>query len=62
MVPGEFLVPYVVANAAALVILSLALWKPAVGRWCAVAVFVWAAVTNARVALLTPGAYLDTRC
>jgi hypothetical protein len=59
VVPSEFLVPYVIANTAALVILSLALWKPAVGRWCAVAVFLWAALTNARVALQTPGAYLE---
>ena len=59
VIPGEFLVPYVVADAAALVILSLALWKPAIGRWCAVAVFLWAAVTNARVALQTPGAYVE---
>jgi hypothetical protein len=57
--PSQFLAPYLIANGAAVVILTLAIWKPRIGRACVVAVFVWAAITNARVAVQNPAAYVE---
>jgi hypothetical protein len=59
MVPREFLVIYLAANAAAIAILAAALLRPRAGRWLAVLVFAWAAVTNARFAATTPEVYLE---
>lgn len=59
MVPREFLAPYLVSNLIALVMLGLAWRRPRVARWLMVAVFAWAAGTNARFALVSPEVYLE---
>ena len=59
MIPHEFLVPYLVSNGVALGVLAVAFWRPRIARWAGVAVFGWAAVTNAWIALLHPSLYLD---
>jgi hypothetical protein len=58
MVPREFLVPYLVANALGLAVLGLAFWRPRVVRWFWVGVFVWAAAVNTVTAVRTPWEYL----
>ena len=59
MIPQEYLVPYLSANAFALAVLALAFWRRAAARWVGVAVFAWAAVTNTYIALTNPAAYVD---
>lgn len=58
MIPHEYLVMYLGANAVALGILGLACWRPRWARWLWVAIFVWAAVVNTRTVLGTPYVYL----
>jgi hypothetical protein len=55
----EYLVPYVISNIAAAVMLVLAFRTPRVARGLAVALFAWAAFTNARIALSNPEVYLE---
>jgi uncharacterized membrane protein YwaF len=59
MVPRDYLALYLAANAFALGTLALAFWRRDVARWVVVAVFGWAAVTNAMTALEQPELYLD---
>ncbi len=59
MIPQEHFVPYAIANAFGLAALALAFWRRDVGRWLGVAVFSWAAVTNAVIGLTNPAAYVD---
>lgn len=59
MIPREFLAQYLVANAIALAILGAAFWRRDVARWAVVAVFGWAAVTNATTAIQRPELYLE---
>jgi len=59
MIPHDYLVPYVVANSFALVVLALAFWRPTVALWMVVSVFVWAAATNTYIALTHPAVYVD---
>ncbi|MEZ5319043.1 MAG: hypothetical protein R2752_16700 [Vicinamibacterales bacterium] len=59
MVPREFLVPYLAANVVAIGALIVAFRRPGLARWAGAAVFLWASITNTRVALTTPAAYLD---
>jgi hypothetical protein len=58
-IPREFLGIYLAANAAALGVLMLAIWRPRAARWLSALLFAWAAVTNTQVAVSTPAAYLD---
>jgi hypothetical protein len=59
MVPAEFLTPYLAANAIGLLALGVAVWRPRIAWWFGVFVFVWAACTNAYVALTQPAAYVE---
>jgi hypothetical protein len=60
MVPREFLVPFLISNIVAVVFLVAAWRWPRPTRWAAALVFLWAAVTNARIALATPEVYLES--
>ena len=57
MIPREYLIPYVVSNASALILLGIAFRKPKWARWAVVALFAGAAWTNASVAIRDPAAY-----
>lgn len=59
MIPRAYLVPYLVSNAAALAVLAVAFWRARIARWLGAAVFLWAAATNTRMALVQPAVYLD---
>ena len=59
MIPQEFLMAYLGANAFALAVLALSFWRRDVARWIGAGVFAWAAVTNAAVASSSPAVYLD---
>ena len=55
----EWLAPHLISIAVA-VLMALAAWKrPNLGRALFAALFLWAAVVDARVALRDPGVYLD---
>ncbi|MDH4196407.1 MAG: hypothetical protein OEW05_03265 [Candidatus Aminicenantes bacterium] len=56
----DMLVPYIVANALALVLLWLAAKKPKLARWVFGAIFVGAAFFNAYMAAKRPQAYVDS--
>ncbi len=56
----DMLVPYIVLNALALVLLWLAAKKPRLARWVFGAVFVAAALLNAYMAAKNPQAYVDS--
>jgi hypothetical protein len=58
MIPQEFVVMYLVANAVGLGLLELGYWMPRVARWAWVAIFVWAATVNTFTAALEPWVYL----
>jgi len=57
MIPREYLVPYLASNAIALALLGTSFRKPTWVRWATIAIFVWAAGTNARLALTYPLEY-----
>ena len=58
MIPQEFVVMYLVANAVGLGLLELGYWMPRVARWAWVAIFVWAAAVNTFTAAVEPWVYL----
>ena len=58
MVPQEFLVVYLLANAVGLVLLELGYFVPRVARWAWVGIFVWAATVNTMTAATEPWVYL----
>jgi hypothetical protein len=58
MIPQEFVVMYLVANAMGLALLELGYWLPRVARWAWVGIFVWAATVNTFTAATKPWAYL----
>src|SRR5262245_50426253 len=58
MIPQEYLVTYLVANAIGLVLLELGYWMPRVARWVWIGIFVWAATVNTITAALEPWVYL----
>jgi hypothetical protein len=58
MIPQEYLVMYLGANAIALGLLALAFWHPRVARWLWVAIFVWAATVNTLTVVSDPIVYL----
>ena len=59
MIPAEFLTPYLTANVIGLMALGAAFWRPQIARWFGAVVFLWAAGTNAYVALTQPSAYVE---
>ena len=58
MIPQEYLVMYLVANAIGLVLLELGYWTPRVARWAWIGIFVWAAAINTITAAVEPWVYL----
>jgi hypothetical protein len=54
VIPSEYLVPYLISNAIALLLLGLAFVRPTWVRWASVAIFAWAAFENSRIALTSP--------
>ena len=56
---SEYLIPYLTSNAIAVAILVLACTRPRLARILLVAIFVWAAVTNSRIALSNPTVYVE---
>jgi len=58
-IPAEFLWPYLIANAVALLILIAAFWRPTVARWIGVVIFAWASLTNAVISLNQPERYVE---
>ena len=59
MIPQEYLVTYLVANAVGLVLLELGYWTPRVARWAWIGIFVWAAAINTITAAVEPWVYLE---
>src|SRR5512138_71503 len=58
MIPQEYVVVYLVANAVGLGLLELGYLLPKVARWAWVAIFVWAATVNTWTAAIEPWVYL----
>jgi hypothetical protein len=58
MIPQEYLVMYLVANAVGLALLECGYWLPRAARWAWVAIFLWAATVNTITAALSPWEYL----
>jgi hypothetical protein len=57
MIPREYLLPYLISNAVALVLLGAAFRRATWVRWASIVIFVLAAWTNARIALTSPLEY-----
>jgi hypothetical protein len=55
----EYLVPYLISQAASLIILIAAWVRTRWGRWLFSALFLWASVTNMYIGLTDPDSYLD---
>src|SRR5688572_27223625 len=55
----EYLLPYLISQAASLVILIAACWKTRWARWLFSVLFFWASVTNMCIGLADPDSYLD---
>lgn len=58
MIPQEYLVMYLTANAVGLVLLEIGYWFPRLARWAWIGIFVWAACVNTVTAATEPWAYL----
>jgi hypothetical protein len=58
MIPQEYVVAYLVANAVGLALLELGYWLPRVARWAWVGIFIWAATVNTFTAAVEPWVYL----
>jgi len=58
MIPQEYVVMYLAANAVGLILLELGYFLPRVARWAWVGIFVWAAVVNTWTAAVEPWVYL----
>lgn len=58
MIPQEYVVVYLVANAVGLGLLELGYLLPKVARWVWIAIFVWAATVNTWTAAIEPWVYL----
>src|SRR5262245_30802269 len=58
MIPQEYVVMYLIANAGGLALLELGYWAPRAARWAWVAIFVWAATVNTFTATTEPWVYL----
>lgn len=55
----EYLIPYIISQAASILIL-LAAWKNSrLARWVFAALFLWASCTNMFLGITTPDSYLD---
>jgi hypothetical protein len=59
MIPREWLVPYLISNAVAVLLLLFAFKRPEVTRWACVLIFLSAAVVNTRLAIIRPLEYVD---
>ena len=59
MIPSEWLVPYLISNAVAVLLLLTAFKRPEVTRWACVVIFLAAAVVNTRLAIIRPLDYVD---
>ena len=59
MIPDRYLVAYLISNAIALALLALSFRRPGWVRWASVAIFAWAAFTNARIAIFHPLDYQE---
>jgi hypothetical protein len=59
MIPREWLVPYLISNAVAVILLLFAFKRPEVTRWACVLIFLAAAVVNSRLAIIRPLDYVD---
>ena len=57
MIPDRYLVPYLLSNAIALALLALSFRRARWVRWASIAIFAWAAFTNARIAIWHPADY-----
>ena len=55
----EYLVPYLISQAASLIILIAAWMRTRWGRWLFAALFLWASATNMYIGLTDPDSYLD---
>src|SRR5262245_56850790 len=58
MIPQEYVVMYLVANAVGLALLEIGYWLPRVARWAWVGIFIWAATVNTFTAATEPWVYL----
>lgn len=58
MIPQEYVVVYLVANAVGLGLLELGYFLPRVARWAWIGIFVWAATVNTWTAAVEPWVYL----
>lgn len=54
MIAPEYIVPYVISNTIALVLLVTAFFRPGWVRWAAIIIFVAASVTNSWIAIRNP--------
>lgn len=54
-----FLVPYVISNVVALIMLVLAWKKPGISRLLYFLIFLWASIVNASTAIKSPEVYLE---
>jgi hypothetical protein len=59
MIPREWLVPYLISNVVAVLLLLSAFKRPEVTRWACVLIFLAAAVVNTRLAVIRPLEYVD---
>lgn len=55
----EYLTPYLISNAVALIMLILTWLKPNISRVFYILLFAWASVTNSITAIKTPEVYLE---
>lgn len=55
----EYIIPYLISQAASLVILAVATARTRWARWLFAILFFWAFVVNMYTGLTNPGAYLD---
>lgn len=55
----EYLVPYLISQAASLIFLLAAWKKPRLARWLFAGLFCWASGTNMYLGLTSPDSYLD---
>jgi hypothetical protein len=58
MIPSEWLLPYLISNAVAVLLLLAAFRRPEVTRWACVLIFLAAAVVNTRLAIIRPLEYV----
>lgn len=55
----EYLVPYIISQAASILILFAAILNTRIARWLFAILFLWASCTNMYVGITSPDSYLD---